>query len=101
MREYFQKRKSSREDAKVQLYISDYAAKGDLKNVTSVDTKVIGKKTDLTHLKSNMDKLDIDKSNGAPHGLKSKVDKLDIGKLESTPVDLSKSSDVKRLNIMN
>ena len=48
-----------------------------------------------------MYKLDIDKSNGAPHGLKSKVDKLDIGKLESTPVDLSKSSDVKRLNIMN
>ena len=32
MREYFQKWKSSREDAKVQLYISDYAAKGDLKN---------------------------------------------------------------------
>ena len=101
MREYFQKRKSSGENAKVEIDISNYATKGDLKNVTSVDTKGIGKSTDLTHLKSNVDKLDIDKLKGAPRCLKSKVDKLDIGKVESTPVDLSKLSDVKRLNIMN
>ena len=67
------------------------------------------KKTDLAHLKSDVDKLDIDKLKNVPSGLnslKSKVDKLDFGKLETTPLDLSKLSkvvknDVKRVNIMN
>ena len=51
------------------------------------------KKTDLTNLKSDVDKLDIDKLKNVPSDLnslkiKSKVDKLDIGKLETTLVDL-------------
>ena len=68
------------------------------------------KKTDLANLKSDVDKLDIDKLKNVPNNLgnlKSKVGKLNIGKLETTPVDLSKLSNVvkmmllKRLNIMN
>ena len=45
----------------VELYLSNYAAKSDLKNVTEDDTSKIAKKVDLASLKLNVDKLDIDK----------------------------------------
>ena len=49
----------------------------------------------LANLKSNVDKLDIDKLKNSPtnlRNLKSKVDKLDIDKLVPVSVDLSKLS---------
>ena len=52
-----------------------------------VDTSDFAKKVDLVNLKSNVDKLDIDKFKNVPSNLsnlKSKVDKLNIGKLETT-----------------
>ena len=75
----------------------NYATKADLKNATGIDKLDFAKKTDFANLKSNVDKLDIDKSKNVPSSLsslKSKVAILDIGKLETTPVDLSKLSDV-------
>ena len=77
--------------------MSNYATKSDLKNATGVDTSKFAKKIDLASLKSNVDKLDIDKLKYVPNGLsrlKNKIDKLDIRKLETTPIDLSKLSDV-------
>ena len=71
--------------------------KAGLKTATGVDTSKIAKKIDLSNLKSNVDKLDIDKLNNVPtnlSNLKSKVDKLDIDKLVPVPVDLSKLSDI-------
>ena len=59
---------------KVELYLSNYATKTYLKNASG---------TDISDLKSEVDKLDIDKSKNAPNNLnnmKSKVDKLDVGK---------------------
>ena len=64
---------------KAELNLSDYSTKADLNNATGVDTSDFAKKTDLTHLKFDVDKLDIDKLKNAPSGLnrlKSKVDKL-------------------------
>ena len=61
-------------------------------------------------MKSNVDKLDIDKFKNVPSGLRSlklKVDKLSIDTLETTPVDLDKlinvvnNDVVKILNMMN
>ena len=95
MSEYFQKPKSLGANVKVELDLFNYATKADLKNATGVDTSDFAKKTDLANLKSDVDKLDIDKLKNVPsslNNLKSKVDKLDIGKLETTPVDLSKVS---------
>ena len=43
------------------MEFSKYATKTDLKNVTGVDTSFFGKKVDLANLKSDEDKLDIDK----------------------------------------
>ena len=78
--------------------MSNYVTKANLKNATDIDTSNFAKKTNLANLKSDVDKLDIDKFKNVPTSLsklKSKVDKLNIGKLETTPVDLSKLSDVK------
>ena len=67
------------------------------KNATGVDTSDFAKKTDLAHLKPDVDKLGIDKFKNSPNNLrnfKSKIDKLDIEKLETSPVDLIKLSNV-------
>ena len=61
----------------VELYLSNYAAKSDLKNVTEDDTSKIAKKVDLASLKFNVDKLDIDKLKNVLtnlNNLKNKVD---------------------------
>ena len=44
---------------KVELGLSNYAIKTDLKNGTGVDNLSFAKKTDLVNLKSDVDKLDI------------------------------------------
>ena len=97
MSEYFPKPASLGANVKVELGLSNYATKADLKNATGVDTSNFAKKTDFTNLKSDVDKLDIDKLKNVPTNLsnfKSKVDKLDVDKLVPVPVDLSKLSDV-------
>ena len=57
----------------------------------------------LASLKSNVDKLDIDKLKKVPtnlSNLKSKVDKLDIDKFVPASVDLSKLSDVVKNDVV-
>ena len=109
MIEYSPKPKYLGGKVKIELDLSNYATKVDLKNKTLVDTLDFVK-NDLANLKSDVDKLDINKLKNVPNGLsssKSKLVKLDIGKIETTPSDLSKLSNVvknmslKRLNIMN
>ena len=60
MREYFPEPKLSDGILKVELDLSNYPTKADLKNTTCVDTSKFPKKVDLADLKSNVDKLDID-----------------------------------------
>ena len=68
--------------------LSNYATKDDIKNIIHVDTSSFALKTKLANLKSEVDKLDVDK-------------------LKPIPTDLSKLSDVvkmmllKRLIIIN
>ena len=66
-------------------------------------------KTDLANLKSDVDKLDIDKLTNGPSNLsnlKSKIDQLDVDKLVSVPAGLSKLSNavkndvVKKMHIL-
>ena len=61
MSEYFPEPKSLGRRVKVQLDLCNYAVKSDLKNSTGVDTLKFSKKVDLASLKSNVNKLDIDK----------------------------------------
>ena len=103
MSEYFPEPKSLGGKVKVELDLSNYAIKTDLKNATGIDTSSFAKKVDLANLKSNVDKLDIDKLKNVPtnlSNLKSKVDKLDVDKLVPVPVDLSKLSDVVKNDVV-
>ena len=90
--------------------MSNYATKFDLKNATGVNSLDFLKKADFSSLKTNVDKLDINKLKYVQSGLtnfKSKLYKLHVDKLVLVPVDLSKRSDVvklmllKRVNMMN
>ena len=65
----------------VKVDLSNYATKTDLKNVTHVDTSSFALKTNLASLKTEVDKLDIDK-------------------LVPVPVDLSKLSDVVKMMLL-
>ena len=76
MSQYFPKPfRSFRGNTNVKVDLSNYATKTDLKNVMHVDTSSFALKTNLAFLKTE-------------------VDKLDINKLVPLPVDLSKLSDV-------
>ena len=83
--------------------MSNYATKADFKNTTGVDTSSFAKKIDFTNLKSDLDKLGINKLKNVPinlNKLKSKLDKLDVDKLVPVPVDLSKIGDVVKNDIV-
>ena len=57
----------------------------------------------MATLRSDVDKLDIDKLKNVPTGfnnLKSKVDKLDVDKLLPVPVNLSKLSDIVKNDVV-
>ena len=51
----------------VELDLSNYATKADLKNARGADTSKFAKKFDLASLKSNVDKLDFDKLKNIPN----------------------------------
>ena len=73
MSEHFPQPKSLGGRVKVELDLSNYATKTDLKKATGNDTSTFSKKRDLPHLKSN---ADIDKLKNVPTNLsnvKSKV----------------------------
>ena len=102
---YFPEPKSLGGKVKVKLALSNYAKKKktDLENAAGVDTSSFAKKTDLANLKSDVDKLDIDKLKNMQtnlSNLKSKVDKLDVDKLVPVPVNLSKLSDVVKNDVV-
>ena len=81
MREYFPKPFRSRENVKIKVNLSNYATKADIKNITHVDTSNFVLKTNLANLKTEVDKLDIDK-------------------LVPIPADLSKLSNVVKNDVV-
>ena len=112
MSEYFPKANSLGGNIKAELDLSNYATKTDLINAAGVDALSFA--TDLTSLKSDVDKSDIDKIKNVLSGLgnlkrpsglsnlKSKEDKPDIDKLAPVPVDVSKLSVVvKKMSLKN
>ena len=62
-------------DINVKVDLSNYATKTDIKNILHIDTSSFALKSNLASLKTEVDKLDIDK-------------------LVPVPIDLSKLSDV-------
>ena len=68
---YYPPFKSSSNNVKVELDLSNYVRKTDLKNITHVDVGSFANKTNLA-------------------ALKTEVDKIDADKLKTTPTDLAK-----------
>ena len=58
--------KSSSNNIKVKLDLTNYATKTDLKNITHVDVSSFASKTNLAALKTEVDKIDTDKLKTAP-----------------------------------
>ena len=81
MRQYFPPYRSHGGDVKVELDLSNYATKTDLKNVTHVDVSSFASKTNLA-------------------SLKTEVDKIDVETLKTVPVDLAKLSDAVKNDVV-
>ena len=83
MSQYFPKPFNSHfgDSIKVKIDLSNYATKTDIKNISHVDISSFALKTNLAHLKTE-------------------VDKLDIEKLAPVSVDLSKLSDVVKMMLL-
>ena len=62
MSKYFPKPpRNNRENIKIKVDLSNYATEGDIKDITHVDTSGFALKTNLANLKTEDDKVDIDK----------------------------------------
>ena len=88
---------------KIEFDLSNDATKTDWKNETGFDTSKFAKKVDLGSLKSDVDKLGIDKLKTLPsnlNNLKSKRDKLNVDKLVPVTVDLCKWRNVVINNVV-
>ena len=82
MNQYFPKQYEPFDgDINVKVDLSNYATKAHIKNISHVDTSSFALKTNLASLKTEVDKLDIDK-------------------LVPVPVDLSKLSDVVKNDVV-
>ena len=68
-------------DINIKVDLSNYATKTDIKNISHIDTSSFALKSNLASLKTEVDKLDIDK-------------------LVPVPVDLSKLRDVVKNNVV-
>ena len=69
MSQYFPPYNNSSKNIKVELDLSNYAAKDDVKNITHVDVSSYATKTNLAALKSEVDKIDTDKLKTVPNDL--------------------------------
>ena len=90
-------------DINVKADLRIYATKADIKNISHIDTSGFALKSNLASLKTEVDKLDIDKLKSLPtnlSNLKSKVDKWDTDKSAPVPVDLSKLSNVLKNEVV-
>ena len=63
---YYPPYKSSSNNFKVKLDLTNYATETDLNNITHVDTSSFASKTNLAALNTEVDKIDIDKLKTAP-----------------------------------
>ena len=81
MTQFFPPYSSSKSNIKVELDLSSYATKTDLKNVTHADVSSFASKTNLASLKTEADKIDVDK-------------------LKTVPIDLAKLSNVVKNDVV-
>ena len=114
MSQYFPPYRTSGRNIKVELDLSNYATKTDLKNVTHVDVSSFALKTNLANLKTEVDKIDIAKLKPIPDDLaklsnavkndavkKTEYDKLieKVGNIDTTRFVLKTTYDTYKSNL--
>ena len=67
--QYYPPYKSSCSNIKVELDLANYATKDYVKNITHVDVSCFASKTNLAALKTEVDKIDVDKLKTVPNDL--------------------------------
>ena len=82
MSAYYPPYRSSSNNVKVKLDLTNFATKTDLKNITHVDVSSFASKTNLA-------------------ALKTEVDKIDADKLKTTPTDLAKLTNAIENDVVN
>ena len=82
MNKYFPPYNNSSENIKVELDLSNYATKKDIKDITHIDASGFASKTNLAALKTEVDKIDTEKLKAVPNDLAklSNVVKNDVVK---------------------
>ena len=81
MSKYFPPYNNSSENIKVELDVSNYATKKDIKDITHIDASGFASKTNLA-------------------ALKTEVDKIDTYKLKTVPDDLAKLTNVVKNEVV-
>ena len=84
MSTYYPPYKSSSNNVKVELDLTNYATKTDLKNIAHTDVSSFACKTNLSALKTEVDKIDIDKLKTVPD---------DLAKLSNAKNEVVKKTD--------
>ena len=69
MSTYYPRHKSSSSNIKVELGLTNYATKTGLENITQTDVSSFASKTNLAALKTEVDKIDVDKLKTVPDDL--------------------------------
>ena len=69
MSQYFPPYNNSSENIKIELDVSNYATKKDIKDITHVDTSIYALKTNLAALKTEVDNVGTDKLKTVPNDL--------------------------------
>ena len=81
MTTYYPLYKSSSNNVKLELDLTNYATKTDIKNIIHVDVSSFACKTNLA-------------------ALKTEVDKIDVDKLKTTPIDLDRLSNLVKNDVV-
>ena len=81
---YYPPYKSSNNNVKVELNLTNNATKTDLKNITHVDVSSFASKTNLAAIKTEVDKIDTDKLKTAPTDLPKLINAIERDVVKKT-----------------
>ena len=89
---YYPPYRSSSNNIKVELDLSNYATKDNVKNITHVDVSIFASKTNLAALKTEVDKIDTDKLKTAPTDLAKLTNAIENDVVKKTDCNIKVTS---------
>ena len=90
--QYYPPYKNNSNSIKVELDLTNYATKTDLKNIIHTDVSSFASKTNLAALKTEVDKIDVDKLKTVPDDLTNVVKNETVKKTDFSADDYVKKT---------